>query len=94
MKPRGAPSTFGVPPGRAGPADTASATDMSSASFGPHASEVKVTPRAGTSHAGEETIQKPYTGMTIRLTPELLGRLQQPGPKPEIELVLRSAAEG
>lgn len=97
MKPRGAPSAFGLPPGRVGPADTAgggSAISSAKSALGPHAAEVKVAPRAGASPSGVETIQKPHTGMTIRLTPELLGRLQQPGPMPEIELVLRSAGEG
>eukprot|EP00903_Cladosiphon_okamuranus_P016155 g14909.t1 len=42
---------------------------------------------------GNETL-KPHTGMTIRLTPELLGRLKEPGPKPKIELVLKSPEEG
>ena len=41
-----------------------------------------------------EEVLKPHTGMTIRLTPELLGRLKEPGPKPKMELVLKSAEEG
>lgn len=98
MKPRGAPSAFGLPPGRVGHSDTVGGapamSSAKSAQFGSHAAEVKVTPRAGKSRSGVETIQKPYTGMTIRLTPELLARLQQPGPRPEIELLLRSAGEG
>lgn len=41
-----------------------------------------------------EEVLKPHTGMTIRLTPELLGRFKEPGPKPKMELVLKSAEEG
>lgn len=47
--------------------------------------------RGGTNH---HEVLKPHTGMTIRLTPELLGLLKGPGLKPKIELVLKSAAEG
>ena len=94
----GAPSAFDLPPRRIGSGDTAGGRaaifSAKSAQFGPNAAEVKVTPRAGESRSGVVTIQKPHTGMTIRLTPELLARLQQPGPRPEIELVLRSSGEG
>lgn len=60
--------------------------------FGPSAPDVEVAPRHGVGGG----IRKPHTGMTIRLTPEVLGRLMMngPGPKPEIELVLKSAGEG
>ncbi|CAM9718252.1 unnamed protein product, partial [Ectocarpus fasciculatus] len=60
--------------------------------FGPSAPDVEVAPRLGLGGG----IRKPHTGMTIRLTPEILGRLMMggPGPKPEIELVLKSAGEG
>lgn len=66
--------------------------------FGPSAPDVEVTPRLacnknGSNYEGEE-VQKPHTGMTIRLTPELLSRFRRPGPKPRIELVLNNAGEG
>ncbi|CAN0149526.1 unnamed protein product, partial [Scytosiphon promiscuus] len=60
-------------------------------SFGPSAPTVKVRPPSSSSD-GE--LLKPHTGMTIRLTPELLSRFRQPGDKPKIELVLKSAEEG
>ncbi|CAN0171854.1 unnamed protein product, partial [Ectocarpus sp. 12 AP-2014] len=60
--------------------------------FGPSAPDVEVAPRPSMGGG----IKKPHTGMTIRLTPEVLGRLMMngPGPKPEIELVLKSTGEG
>lgn len=39
-------------------------------------------------------VLKPHTGMTIRLTPEILAILVGPGPKPKIELVLKRPEEG
>lgn len=69
------------------------ATPASSSCFGPRGGEVKVTPRRG-EHGSGIKVQKPHTGMTIRLTPELLARLQKAGPRPVIELLLKSAAEG
>lgn len=65
----------------------------SSSFFGPRAGDVRVTPRRG-EHGSDIKVQKPHTGMTIRLTPELLARLQRAGPRPVIELVLKSALEG
>lgn len=74
--------------------------------FGPNAPAIELRPRPGCNDEhGEaegrgspsphkEEILKPQTGMTIRLTPELLGRLKGPGPKPKIELVLKSAEGG
>lgn len=63
------------------------------ACFGPRAPDMIVTPRRGEPDSGVK-VRKPHTGMTIRLTPELLARLQKPGPKPSMELILKSAAEG
>lgn len=63
------------------------------ACFGPRAPDVVVTPRQG-EPGSDIKVQKPHTGMTIRLTPELLARLQRPGPKPSVELILKNAAEG
>lgn len=61
--------------------------------FGPQAPDVAVTPRRG--EDGSDTrVQKPHTGMTIRITPELLARLLLSGSKPSIELDLKSVAEG
>lgn len=74
-----------------GLAAAAAAAAPARCSLGPSAPMVKVRPRSGSS-GGE--ILKPHTGMTIRLTPELLGRFRQPGPRPKIELVLKSADEG
>ena len=63
--------------------------------FGPGVAEVRVHPRrGGPGSEGERTILKPHAGMTIRLTPELLATLQTPGPKPIVELMLKSVAEG
>lgn len=57
---------------------------------------MEVTPRYGDNSNGisNREILRPHTGMTIRLTPELLGLLKGPGLKPKIELVLKSAGEG
>ncbi|CAM9762594.1 unnamed protein product, partial [Ectocarpus sp. 4 AP-2014] len=72
-------------------AATAAAAAAAGGCFGPCAPDLEVAPRPGV-----DGIRKPHTGMTIRLTPEVLGRLMMngPGPKPEIELVLKSAGEG
>lgn len=74
-------------------------------SFGPSAPDVEVTPRLAcdtssttrrftASNYEDQEVQKPHTGMTIRLTPELLARFREPGPKPQIQLVLKNAGEG
>lgn len=59
-----------------------------------HNGEEQEEGRDGLSSHGEIEALRPQTGMTIRLTPELLGRLKEPGPKPRTELVLKSAEEG
>lgn len=61
--------------------------------FGSRASDVVVTPRPG-EPGSDVKVRKPLTGMTIRLTPELLARLLRPGTKPSIELSLKSIDEG
>lgn len=90
MARRGTPTSFGL---EAEVGHPPAAAPAASGCFGPRAVEMKVTPRRG-EPGSNVLIQKPLTGMTIRLTPELLGRLQTPGSKPGIQLVLRSMAEG
>lgn len=82
----------------------AAVSSSAGCSFGPSAPAMELRPRpsCNNNHRGGEErgcsphqeVLKPQTGMTIRLTPELLGRLKEPGPKPKIELVLKRAEEG
>lgn len=79
--------------GTTNPSATTTTPASAGKRFGPDATDVRVTPRRGEPES-DIKLQKPHTGMTIRLTPELIAVLQKAGPKPAIELVLKSVAEG
>lgn len=66
---------------------------VSSIWFGPRVPEVRVTPPCGVP-GSDVSRRKPYTGMTIRLTPEILAQLRKTGAKPSIELILNNEGKG